>query len=98
MTKSRSTLLPAISALNNTGGTAGQTGVAWGWYSLSPNYANVWPADSAPAAYSDGDTLKFAIIMTDGDNNRYYQYIEQEEQCGWVKKTASRPGNAAQWP
>ncbi len=86
LTKSRSTLLPAISALNNTGGTAGQTGVAWGWYSLSPNYANVWPADSAPAAYSDGDTLKFAIIMTDGDNNRYYQYIEQEEQCGWVKK------------
>ncbi|MHA7775665.1 TadE/TadG family type IV pilus assembly protein [Roseibium sp. M-1] len=86
LTKSRSTLLPAIAALTNTGGTAGQTGTAWGWYTLSPNYANLWPSESEPAAYSDTETLKFAIIMTDGDNNRYYQYVETEEQCTNVKK------------
>ena len=86
LTKKRKTLLPAIAALSNTGGTAGQTGTAWGWYTLSPSYANLWPSDSAPAPYSDPETLKFAIIMTDGDNNRYYQYIEEEEKCGYVKK------------
>lgn len=77
LTNERDTLLPAISALRDQGGTAGQTGVQWGWNSLSPNFANVWPGDSAPAAYDDDETLKFAIIMTDGDNNRYYGIDEQ---------------------
>jgi Flp pilus assembly protein TadG len=90
LTKKRNILLPAIAALSNTGGTAGQTGTAWGWYTLSPNYANLWPSESAPAAYTNKDTLKFAIIMTDGDNNRYYQYVEQEEQCGYVKKNGKQ--------
>lgn len=86
LTKDRDTLLPAIAALNATGGTASQTGIAWGWNSLSPNFANVWPAESAPDVYSNDDTLKFAIIMTDGDNNRYYHYVEEEEQCSWVRR------------
>lgn len=86
LTSDRDTLLPAIAALTDTGGTAGQTGIAWGWYSLSPNYVSLWPSESAPAAYSDDETLKFAIIMTDGDNNRYYEYIDEEEQCGWVRR------------
>jgi Flp pilus assembly protein TadG len=81
LTNERDTLLPAITALSAQGGTAGQTGIQWGWNSLSPNYANVWPTDSAPAAYSDDETLKFAIIMTDGDNNRYYGL--DEPQYGW---------------
>ncbi|WP_428672679.1 pilus assembly protein TadG-related protein [Roseibium sp.] len=83
LTRDRDTLLPAIAALTDKGGTAGQTGIAWGWYSLSPNFANVWPEASIPAAYSDSETLKFAILMTDGDNNRYYRYVETEEKCGW---------------
>ncbi|GAB4518439.1 MAG: hypothetical protein Tsb0019_18580 [Roseibium sp.] len=72
LTNERDTLLPAIAALRDQGGTAGQTGILWGWNSLSPNFSNVWPSESAPAAYTDEETLKFAIIMTDGDNNRYY--------------------------
>ncbi|MBN9673196.1 TadE/TadG family type IV pilus assembly protein [Roseibium aggregatum] len=88
LTNDRETLLPAISALTDQGGTAGQTGIAWGWYSLSPNYVDVWPSDSAPAYYSDEETLKFAIIMTDGDNNRYYDFVETEWQkvCTGKKK------------
>ncbi|MEO9527111.1 pilus assembly protein [Roseibium sp.] len=85
LTSDRDTLLPAIDALTDTGGTAGQTGIAWGWYSLSPNYSSLWPSESTPAAYSDDEVLKFAIIMTDGDNNRFYEFIEEEEQCGWVR-------------
>ncbi len=85
LTRDRDVLLPAIEALTDTGGTAGQTGVAWGWYSLSPNFANVWPEESAPATYTDGDTLKFAIVMTDGNNNRYYDYVGEKEECGWFR-------------
>ncbi|CTQ57025.1 Flp pilus assembly protein TadG [Roseibium album] len=82
LTKNRDELLTAISNLTDQGGTAGQTGIAWGWYSLSPNYANVWPADSAPESYDDEEVLKFAIVMTDGKNNRYYPY---QDGCKWYK-------------
>ncbi|ASP35139.1 pilus assembly protein TadG [Labrenzia sp. VG12] len=83
LTADRDTLIDAIAVLDDNGGTAGQTGVVWGWNSLSPNYANLWPADSEPEPYTNDDVLKFAIIMTDGDNNRYYEFVEEEEQCGW---------------
>lgn len=82
LTKDRDELLTAISALKDQGGTAGQTGIAWGWYTLSPNYSNVWPADSTPESYSEEETLKFAIVMTDGKNNRYYPY---QQGCKWHK-------------
>ena len=79
LTANRTTLVDAIAALDDDGGTAGQTGITWGWNSLSPNYTNVWPSDSAPEAYDNEDVLKFAIIMTDGDNNRYYDYFETKD-------------------
>ena len=84
LTDNRDILIPAITALTATGATAGQTGVAWGWYSLSPNYQDVWPSGSVGASYDDDETLKFAIIMTDGDNNSYYDFVEQQERCSWT--------------
>ena len=81
LTNDRTKLQNKITALDDGGGTAGQTGVAWGWYTLSPNWTNLWPSDSAPGAYDDDELLKFAIIMTDGDNNRYYD--QDVEKCGW---------------
>lgn len=81
LTSDRDTLVTAIAALDDNGGTAGQTGVVWGWNALSPNYASVWPSDSEPEPYDNDDVLKFAIIMTDGDNNRYYEFIETETVC-----------------
>ncbi len=89
LTNDRDELLTAIRALDDRGGTAGQTGIIWGWNSISPNYTNLWPADSAPEAYDNDDVLKFAIIMTDGDNNRYYEMEEisnweEVEVCDWV--------------
>jgi len=86
LTSDRDVLVTAIAALDDNGGTAGQTGVVWGWNSLSPNYSHVWPSDSEPESYDNDDILKFAIIMTDGDNNRYYEYVGTEWQCvswGW---------------
>ncbi|MCK7614471.1 pilus assembly protein TadG-related protein [Roseibium sediminicola] len=93
LTSDRDTLVDAIAALDDNGGTAGQTGVVWGWNSLSPNYSDVWPADSAPEAYDNDDVLKFAIIMTDGDNNQHYDFVETEwrRTCSgpWWNRTCS---------
>jgi Flp pilus assembly protein TadG len=73
MTSNRTTLTTAITNLAADGSTAGQTGIAWGWYTLSPNWSNLWPTDSQATAYNTEDVLKFAIIMTDGDFNTYYE-------------------------
>lgn len=81
LTADRDALVDAIADLEANGATAGQTGVVWGWNSLSPNYSNVWPTDSEPEPYDNNDVLKFAIIMTDGNNNQKYEFIETERQC-----------------
>ena len=41
-----------IDALEAKGGTAGHLGTAWAWYTLSPQWKDVWPGtDSDPAPY-----------------------------------------------
>ncbi len=60
-----------IDALSVSGSTAGQIGIAWGWYMVSPNFGSLWPS-SAGAAYNTAKTLKAVIIMTDGEFNAPY--------------------------
>ncbi|WP_417692240.1 pilus assembly protein TadG-related protein [Roseibium sp.] len=84
LTSDRAILIPAIEALRASGATAGQTGAAWGWYSLSPNFANLWPNGSIGDSYTNDDVLKFAIIMTDGDNNTMYDYDYTRRVCWWT--------------
>jgi Flp pilus assembly protein TadG len=86
LSSDRDTLVDAIENLTATGGTASQTGITWGWNSLSQNYSDVWPSDSTPEDYENEEVLKFAIIMTDGNNNRYYEFVETERRrvcTGW---------------
>jgi len=52
--------------------TGGQVGVAWGWYTLSPNWASVFTGSAAPAAYTAPHTIKALILMTDGEWNSVY--------------------------
>jgi len=86
LTDDRTTLLAAITALKVNGYTAGQTGIGWGWYSLSPNWSDLWPENSVPAAYDDDDVLKFALIMTDGDFNTHYDLETlTESECEDLK-------------
>ena len=66
------TPLYTISRLSASGNTAGQTGVAWGWYTLSPNWSTMWPSESKPAAYTDERVLKYMLLMTDGDFNTWF--------------------------
>ena len=52
--------------------TGGQVGVAWGWYTLSPNWSSVFGGASAPAAYNTPHTIKALVLMTDGEWNSVY--------------------------
>ena len=61
-----------IDDLSVSGSTAGQIGIAWGWYMVSPNFGSLWPSSSAGAPYSPAETLKAVIIMTDGEFNAPY--------------------------
>jgi Flp pilus assembly protein TadG len=60
-----------IDAFSVSGSTAGQIGIAWGWYMVSPNFSSLWPS-SGGAAYNTAETLKAVIIMTDGEFNAPY--------------------------
>jgi Flp pilus assembly protein TadG len=83
LSSNRSSLKSLISGLSVAGSTAGQIGMAWGWYSVSPNFNSLWP--SSPAGpYAPEDTLKAVIIMTDGEFNTPYNsgVIAQDAGAG----------------
>ncbi|MFZ1814917.1 MAG: pilus assembly protein [Rhizobiaceae bacterium] len=65
-------LKSTISSFTDGGSTAGHLGVAWTYYTLSPNWKSVWPTKSKPANYKTKDVRKIAILMTDGEFNTIY--------------------------
>ncbi|MGZ9098619.1 MAG: ubiquitin-activating E1 FCCH domain-containing protein [Brevundimonas sp.] len=71
LNSNKASLKSLISGLSVTGSTAGHIGMAWGWYSVSPNFNSLWPGNPA-GAYAPEDTLKAVIIMTDGEFNTPY--------------------------
>ena len=80
LTSDKDLLKSKIDALSAGGATAGQLGTAFAWYLISPKWANIWPAESRPAPYSEMHELndygepklrKIAILMTDGVYNTY---------------------------
>ena len=72
LTSDRAVLTTAINSLTAAGGTAGHIGTAWGWYTISPNWASFWPTASAPAPTDPAKVMKAVIIMTDGAYNTHY--------------------------
>jgi Flp pilus assembly protein TadG len=71
LTDNKTTLKSLINGLTVTGSTAGQIGLAWGWYTVSPNFNTLWSSNPA-GANVPRDTLKAVILMTDGDFNSPY--------------------------
>jgi Flp pilus assembly protein TadG len=71
LSSDKSGLKALINDLSVGGGTAGQIGIAWGWYTVSPNFNSLWPSQPA-GPYSPPETLKAVIIMTDGEFNTIY--------------------------
>lgn len=78
LSTSASTLTTAIANMSAGNWTAGQVGLAWGWYALSPNIG-LFSGTSAPAGYDKLTTTnsaqkvkKVMILMTDGEYNTAY--------------------------
>ena len=80
LTSDKTALKDRIDKLTANGSTAGQLGIAWTWYLISPKWAHLLPQAAAPAPYSllteKGPTgrnklRKIAILMTDGEFNTY---------------------------
>ena len=74
----KTALTNSVNAMTAGNSTAGQVGIAWGWYALSPNIG-LWSGASAPATYDKLTTTvvaqkvaKVMILMTDGEYNSAY--------------------------
>jgi Flp pilus assembly protein TadG len=71
LTANKTRLNNAIDDLDVIGSTAGQMGVSWGWYMLSPNFATVWDKEVAnqPLPSETPELAKVLVLMTDGEFN-----------------------------
>ena len=78
LSTSAATLNATIASMSSANYTAGQTGVAWGWYTLSPNIG-LFSGASLPSGYDKLTTTdltqkvkKIMVLMTDGEYNSAY--------------------------
>ncbi|MCR9268459.1 MAG: pilus assembly protein [Hyphomonadaceae bacterium] len=69
LTNNRTTLSNYISSLTAGGYTAGHLGVAWTWYLVAEDWDSVFNGTAAPLAYTEPDSAKAVILMTDGAFN-----------------------------
>lgn len=72
LTSVRSDLENRIGALKAAGNTAGQIGIGWGWYLVSPNFGSIFTGEGRPAPHDRSKTLKAVVLMTDGEFNAPY--------------------------
>lgn len=73
LTSDKDVLFDASEAMDDWNTTAGHLGTAWAWYLLAPDWGYLWPDDeSTPSAYNAENTMKVAILMTDGAYNEQY--------------------------
>ncbi|WP_372782097.1 pilus assembly protein TadG-related protein [Phenylobacterium sp.] len=72
LSSDKPTLHTSIGNLTSCCSTGGHIGVAWGWYTLSPNWNQVFTGNAAPAAYGTPHTIKALVLMTDGEYNSVY--------------------------
>ena len=70
LSSSRTSLKAAVDTYVAQGSTAGQIGIAWGWYMVSPFFNSVTSAGAAN--YSPTEVMKSVVIMTDGEFNTPY--------------------------
>ncbi|MHA7858870.1 MAG: vWA domain-containing protein [Henriciella sp.] len=69
LTNNRTTLNNYISSLTAGGWTAGHLGIAWTWYLVSEEWNTIFTGDAAPLDYTEPDSAKIVILMTDGAFN-----------------------------
>jgi Flp pilus assembly protein TadG len=92
----RTALKNRIDSFVASGTTAGQIGIAWARYLLSPSFASFWPADSRPADYSSFRLIKAAVIMTDGEfNTMYFNGVVSRNSTATGNNNNKHTSNAA---
>ncbi len=86
----------AIDTLTAGGMTAGHLGVAWSWYLVAPEWHEIWPTASAPLSYTDPETVKAVVLMTDGQFNMSYDggmgdsNTQAKKMCGKMRDEGVR--------
>ncbi|OKL44618.1 pilus assembly protein TadG-related protein [Pseudovibrio exalbescens] len=86
LTSNKEKLKNEINKMSASGGTAGHTGIAWGYYTLSPNWASLWNSidnGSMPADYYQDNDLKFIVLMTDGEFNTTFRKSGEYKRSNW---------------
>jgi len=69
LTNDRDTLINYVNSLTAGGLTAGHLGVAWTWYLVAEDWESVFDGDAEPLDYTEPDSAKAVILMTDGSFN-----------------------------
>ncbi|WP_428527682.1 pilus assembly protein TadG-related protein [Roseibium sp.] len=93
LTADKSDLDGTIRNLSLIGGTGGQAGVAWSWYTLSPEWASIWPRESQPLPYDNSSrpkNRKIAILMTDGEFNTWWDWERTERRRCWYSSSENK--------
>jgi Flp pilus assembly protein TadG len=72
MTGTKSTLTNFFTNATVGGATPGHIGTAWAWYMVSPDWNSIFPTASAAVPYTDDQTIKAVVLMTDGEYNVHY--------------------------
>jgi Flp pilus assembly protein TadG len=87
-------LKAAIDGFRASGNTAGQIGIQWSWYMLSPQWGSVLPASARPEPRDDKAVAKYAVLMTDGEFNTGFAGVAAGEnprsQAGKSRRYAER--------
>lgn len=79
LTTDKQSLKDHITNFTALNGTAGHVGTAWSYYMLSPEWNRFWSAGHLDVAeYNNTNTIKAAVLMTDGEYN-----------SNWVNPSAS---------
>ncbi|MEM9205426.1 MAG: pilus assembly protein TadG-related protein [Pseudomonadota bacterium] len=89
LTKNANRLNNEIRSFRAAGCTAGHIGIEWAYYTLSPNWTGVFGGESRPLPYNVDETLKVAIIMTDGEFNTAYAGVAGDPTCSGVGRNRS---------
>jgi hypothetical protein len=107
LTESKTTITTAINAMTvwQFGGTAIKLGLAWGWRTLSPEWAGLWDGDpNKPLAYDAPLMDKAIILLTDGEHFFWNWWSSHDDggytshgriEWGRLKDADGNPANSA---
>ena len=86
LTNDKAALKASISGLSAEGMTGGPLATQFSWFTLSPNWSDIWGTDSAPGPYGDlslknsngsPKLRKIAVLMTDGAYNTMRSWTDE---------------------